>query len=136
MVLIYLTSLRDRWNTGNICVQTEIMENRCEPIVIYRSYKCSSHTFAKVKALTDVLSRFQFSKDESVTIFTDDEKIAAEWENILSGSAPKSMAWAKLTAELFRFTLCPQLRKRGCLTVAMKSDLTKYLSQQRIYEKR
>ena len=132
MTLIYLVSAPDHCRKGSVCVRAEIMTNREDPIVLYRCYKTRSHKRAKLNAMFDIFSRFKFPKTESITVLADDERISWEWKDIWSGdelSAEENKDWAELMPHLLAFDTKPQIKDKGCLTTAMRSDMNIYLMQ-------
>lgn len=109
------------------------MINREEPIVLYRSYRANSYKQAKLKALHDVFSRFNFSQKESITIFSDDEQLTWEWKNIIDSDDKiqgHSDEWDVLLPYLLRFSMKPQIKDKGCLTTAMRSDMKLHMQNE------
>ena len=109
------------------------MINREEPIVLYRSYRANSFKQAKLKALHDVFSRFNFSQKESVTVFSDDEQLTWEWKNIIDSddkAQSHSSEWEKILPYLFKFSVMPKIKDKGCLTTAMRSDMKLHMQNE------
>lgn len=106
------------------------MINREEPVVLYRCYQTNSPKPAKMRAMIDVFSRLDFPKCESITIYTDDEEIAWEWNEICSSDKPVNQysgEWRALLPHLFQFSLKPRIKDKGYLTTAMRSDMKLHL---------
>ena len=126
MTLIYLVATQDSYKRNSICVRAEIMVNREEPIVLYRSYQTNSFKLAKMRVMIDIFSRFNFSKCESITVYADDEDIAWEWNEICSSDKPINQyrgEWRVLLPYLFQFSLKPRIKDKGYLTTVKISDM-------------
>lgn len=133
MTLIYQVAARDKCKRNSICVRSEIMINREEPTVLYRSYQANSYKQAKLKALHDVFRRFNFSQNESIMIFSDDEQLTWEWKSLMDGDdepQKQSSEWEELLPYLFRFSMRPQIKDKGCLTTAMRSDMKLHMQNE------
>lgn len=126
MTLIYLVAAQDSYKRNSICVRAEIMINREEPVVLYRCYQAKAYKIAKMRAMIDIFSRFDFPKCESIMVYADDEEIVWEWKDICSCDTPKGQyggEWQELLPLLFQFSLKPHIKNTGYLTTAMRSDM-------------
>lgn len=132
MTLVYLVAAPDPYKKNSMCIRTEIMTNREPAIVLYRNYRTGSYKQAKMMALIDILSRFKFPSKAGITIFTDDSEIEWEWKEICDSKdfwAIREDKWDELLPLLSKFAIKPQIKDKGCLTTAMRSDMKLYMQQ-------
>lgn len=133
MTLIYLVSARDQVDGKSICVRAEIMINRNPSIALYRSYPTRDQKRAKMTAMIDILRRLDFPKNESISIYTDDEQIPWEWDELCKDEKSElnqDLDWIELKKLLSQFSIRPDIKDKGCLTTAMRSDMKLHMVQE------
>lgn len=136
MALIYLSYTKVTRNNVSLCIvrSETIFEDSALPVLIRNKIMpCKSRPAnLKLLELEQILTanKDKIPLSEKITVYCDDETLAAEWNDVLEGrldTMKNAAIWNKVIQAMAHRKKRPEFKARGLLSPSIRADARKYL---------